>query len=208
MKIPALLVLLALLTSPALAGNWFGSGPWANGAYYPGQYDGVYSATAFSTNGGSIVSGVIGFGLQNGSPTTLTNTTETTSIAVNPAQNYYVLFANGQTFAGTTVANINNNTKFVTGSLLTTTSKGRSTIVDIVTSSGGDFPVALTNKGIFVEPGATGSGGFRASVNSFKGVFTFSGEGAYRSLPADANLAATDDYFSLSGIKVSNLTQQ
>jgi hypothetical protein len=53
MKTPALLVLLALLTPPAFAGNWFGSGPWANGMYYPGQLDGRYFANVYNNLGGT-----------------------------------------------------------------------------------------------------------------------------------------------------------
>ena len=29
------LLAIALATNASLAGNWFGSGPWANGTYYP-----------------------------------------------------------------------------------------------------------------------------------------------------------------------------
>jgi len=41
------------MASPALAGNGFGSGPWANGAYYPGQLDGRYFANVYNNLGGT-----------------------------------------------------------------------------------------------------------------------------------------------------------
>jgi len=50
--LPLLAVYLA--ASPALAGNWFGSGPWANGAYYPGQLDGRYYANVYNNVGGTL----------------------------------------------------------------------------------------------------------------------------------------------------------
>ena len=44
---------IALATNASLAGNWFGSGPWANGTYYPGQLDGRYFANVYNNVGGS-----------------------------------------------------------------------------------------------------------------------------------------------------------
>ena len=32
---------ITLTAQASFGGNWLGSGPWANGAYYPGQFDGV-----------------------------------------------------------------------------------------------------------------------------------------------------------------------
>ena len=55
MKRWILLPLLLAATSPALAGNWFGSGPWASGAYYPGQLDGRYFANVYNNLGGLYV---------------------------------------------------------------------------------------------------------------------------------------------------------
>jgi hypothetical protein len=48
-----LLLPLLLTATPALAGNWFGSGPWADGTYYPGQLDGRYFANVYNNLGGT-----------------------------------------------------------------------------------------------------------------------------------------------------------
>lgn len=47
------LLVLHLSVGSLLAGNWFGSGPWANGAYYPGQLDGRYFANVYNNLGGT-----------------------------------------------------------------------------------------------------------------------------------------------------------
>ena len=47
------LFVLHLSVGAALAGNWFGSGPWANGTYYPGQLDGRYFANVYNNLGGA-----------------------------------------------------------------------------------------------------------------------------------------------------------
>jgi len=52
-KILLPVVVLHLSASAILAGNWFGSGPWANGAYYPGQLDGRYFANVYNNLGGT-----------------------------------------------------------------------------------------------------------------------------------------------------------
>lgn len=44
---------LGISSSQILAGNWFGSGPWANGTYYPGQLDGRYFANVYNNLGGT-----------------------------------------------------------------------------------------------------------------------------------------------------------
>jgi hypothetical protein len=207
MKIATTLLLLALSTLPASAGNWFGSGPWANGAYYPGQFDGVYSATMF---GGTpqVVSGVLGFGLRNGSPTTLTNiaTTATNAITVDPSQNYFVVFLEGRTFAGVTVAAVNNDASNVSGGLFNGVSQP--TFTTLVTTN---FPGA-TNQTVTVttlSAANTCSGGFNASLTGKKAVITFSGNNTGR-LRTSLNGTPTGptNSFSLSGLKVGNQTAQ
>jgi len=184
----ALLIVAVFLAIGATtkAGS-IGPGPWANGAYYPEQFDGIYSASMF---GGStaVVSGVLGFGLDNGSPSTTTNSTTTTgggtnstatTITVNRFQNYFVTFIDGRTYAGATIANINSQTDQVTGGLFN----------GVAESSGTDANTA--------------SGGFVASLTGKKDIITFSGNNtgtvqtATNGVPVDPLIT-----FSLNGMKV------
>ena len=113
--------LVILLTGHlALAGNWFGSGPWANATYYPGNLDGKYQASVFGNN----ISGVIGFALRDGAPTTTvtsqlntTNNSSQATLTVDPFQNYFVIFVEGRTYTGISTASINYNNNTVTGAL-------------------------------------------------------------------------------------------
>jgi len=112
--------LALLLVSPALAGNWFGSGPWANATYYPGNLDGKYQAAVFGNN----ISGVLGFALRDGAPTTTvtsqlntTNNSSQSTLTVDPFQNYFVIFVQGRTYSGISTASINYNNDTVTGVL-------------------------------------------------------------------------------------------
>jgi hypothetical protein len=123
-------IALCLSGSAALAGNWFGSGPWANATYYPGSLDGKYQAAVFGAN----VSGVLGFAIRDGSPPFLqsqsnqtvplnSNTTSIISsqeIGVDGSLNYYAIFVNGRTYVGTTAAGINYDNSSVTGTLIGT----------------------------------------------------------------------------------------
>ena len=126
------LLALAVCSSHALAGNWFGSGPWANATYFPGNLDGKYQAAVFGAN----VSGVLGFAIRDGAPPFLqTQTQELTSlnsggsnnaivsnqqIGIDRSLNYYAIFVNGRTYVGTTAAAINYDNSSVTGSLIGT----------------------------------------------------------------------------------------
>jgi hypothetical protein len=203
--LPALAAFLLPL-SPAFSGNWFGPGPWANGAYYPGQYDGVYSATMFNGNP-SVISGVLGFGLQNGAPTTATNSTVSdtgvqNSITVDPFQNYFVAFVNGRTYAGLTVANIDNQSDQVSGGLYN--GEAAPTISVIATTN---FP-GTTNQTVTlteVSSANTAGGGFVASLTGKKDVITFSGNNS-GTLQESSNGSpvGTASTFSLNGMKVGN----
>jgi len=128
---------LLLLATPALAGNWFGSGPWANATYYPGNLDGKYQASVTGVN----TAGVLGFAIRDGAPPFLQLENQSLSdnaliadtVAVNQqieldrSLNYYAIFVNGRAYAGTTAAGINYNASTVTGTLL------------------GSTPISLTN---------------------------------------------------------------
>lgn len=176
-----------LLASTSLAGNWFGSGPWANGAYYPGQFDGVYSASMFGGSP-SVVSGVLGFGIRNGSPSTSTNSEVTTNsvqntITVDPFQNYFVAFIDGRTYAGVTIATINNQTDQVSGGLFNGVAQPTGTNAN------------------------TASGGFNASLTGQKDVITFSGNNT-GTIQTSTNGEPVDplNTFSLNGMKVGDQT--
>jgi hypothetical protein len=117
------LILLAASLSHSLAGNWFGSGPWANATYYPGNLDGKYQAAVYGNN----ISGVLGFALRDGAPTISTNTSttsagstnsSTSTTVVDPLQNYFVIFVEGRSYSGLTTASINYDNSTVTGGLI------------------------------------------------------------------------------------------
>jgi hypothetical protein len=176
-----LIVAVFLAIAATTKAGSFGPGPWANGAYYPGQFDGVYSATVFGNN----TSGVFGFALQAGSPTIITNSesTTTTNLSVvqstvipDPWQNYFLIFFNGVTYYGTTFATINVNSKTVAGAMYD-----------------GQGVISATNY-------SYASGGFTASLTSDKSPVTFSGNntGQFQIVGGAGTL------FSLNGIKVSD----
>jgi hypothetical protein len=170
--------LISFVASSALAGSFFGPGPWANGAYYPGQFDGKYSATVFGNN----TSGVLGFALKAGSPTTATNSLVLTNgiqntIIVDGSQNYWLVFLNGVTYAGETIGSINVSSKQVTGALYNGSGRVNATTFSFA------------------------SGGFTANLTSDKSPITFIGNNTGQL--AVAGGAATT--FSLNGIKVSDI---
>ena len=174
------------LASTSLAGNWFGPGPFANGAYYPGQFDGVYSASIFGGSP-SVVSGVLGFGLRNGAPSTITNSTVTNTnfiqntIVVDPFQNYFLAFIDGRTFAGATLANINNQTDKVSGGLFNGVAQPTGTVTN------------------------TASGGFIASLTGKKDVITFSGNNTGTIQTSTNGVpVGLPNKFSLNGLKLGN----
>ena len=180
----ALLIVAVFLAIGATtkAGS-FGPGPWANGAYYPGQFDGVYSATVFGNN----TSGVFGFALQAGSPTIITNSESTTStnlsvvqstVIPDPWQNYFLIFFNGVTYYGTTFATINVNSKTVAGAMYD-----------------GQGVISATNY-------SYASGGFTASLTSDKSPLTFSGNNTGQL----QIVGGAGTLFSLNGIKVSDIS--
>jgi hypothetical protein len=183
MKIWLSSLMVAVFAPSVLAGNFFGPNPWANGAYYPGQLDGKYSATVFDNN----TSGVLGFALRNGSPTIVTNTqsTVTTNISVvqstvipDPWQNYFLIFFNGVTYYGTTFATINVDSKQVAGALY-----------------GGQGVISATNLSF-------ASGGFTATLTSDKSPITFVGNNTGQL----QIVGGPSTRFSLNGIKISDTT--
>jgi len=175
-----------LAVNVSLAGNWFGSGPWANDAYYPGQLDGKYQASVTGVN----IAGAVGFAFQDGAPTssssTVTAAGASNNITVDPSLNYFVIFVQGVTYSGTTTATINLDQNTVTGAfysgssafstventeiLFITNSTTEGTTVTTATQTTTVLDnLSLLNRGV--------NGGFVASINSKNSLFNFSGTG-------------------------------
>ena len=274
MKIPTLLVILALSTTPALAGNWFGSGPWANGMYYPGQLDGRYFAnvynnlggtftrvsttnTFFTTNivtntvisnnipevvisntvtgpffetnttiTGSVVSGVISFGIRDGTAPFVSGRTAASSVggslggaasagssstalealSLDNSLNNFLVYVNGDVFVGATSANINPKSSSVSGVMANGIGRNIYRLAtNSVAAGGGGAAVAGTTTVVLSIPSATASGYFNANVNNNKSPYTFAGGGTIAVATAvggGSELDGTHD-FNLNGIKTS-----
>jgi hypothetical protein len=133
MKSIASLLFLVFSALPAFSANWFGSGPWSSGAYYPGATDGKYQAAVSGNN----IAGVIGFAIREGSPTVLTRTNQqnggtttntlgtasleaatATAQVFDETQNYFVIFVEGRTYSGLAIGTVNPIGNTVTGTLL------------------------------------------------------------------------------------------
>ncbi len=192
---------LTLAASSAFAGS-FGPGPWANGAYYDGQFNGYYSATV---SGSNAISGIIGFGLNNGTPTTLTNSAAT-SITVNPNDNYFVIYLDGRTYAGTTIANINLNSKQVSGGLVGGIGPNYTGFLTNTQVSGPNDSRTTNSTVTTFTYGTSGSGGFSANLTSDKAMVTFAGNntGTFATSVSTNDLPTATNTFSLNGIKVGN----
>jgi hypothetical protein len=229
---------LATLSSIASAGNFFGSGPWANGWYYPGQMDGKYQASVTGVN----IAGAVGFAFRDGAPTVSTNSTASTSttagggassvvqnnIAVDPTQNYFLIFVQGMTYSGITTAAMNVEQSTVTGALYSGQNTfGTVDVNTVVVTNGTTVEVttpqldnlSLLNRGV--------NGGFTATMDSKKATLTFSGTGelsapafpqAIQGFDTNGNVVAPDKFisdavtavietatvpFDINGIKVS-----
>ena len=185
----ALAILCLPFTSLSKAGG-FGPGPWANGAYYEGQFDGTYTATVFADPGtqpdgtfsGTVISGVVGFALTGGSPRTIGDPP-----VIDNNKNFYAIFANGLTFIGTTYANVDINEKTVAGAFT---------------------PSSFTPAGAGFAIEDFGGGSFIADIDSDNAMFTFSGNGLLNTslFPiAGAPTGPSDGVrFEINGIKVAN----
>lgn len=183
------------LAATASAGN-LGPAPWNNGAYYQKQFDGTYSAVVYASPGmtnapvtgapvftGTVVSGVVGFALTDGMPRTIPVLSPPT---IDNSKNFYAIFANGFTFSGQTLANINIDRKTVAGTFK---------------------PSQYPELGVATESFMGGS--FIAKITSDKAIFTFSGDGMLSTtlkplsgtppLPTSSGIV-----FQIDGIKASN----
>ena len=263
---------IALATNASLAGNWFGSGPWANGTYYPGQLDGRYFANVYNNVGGtftkvsttnsyfttnqvvtttstniggltntvvettnvvtgplletntvvngSVVSGVIGFGIRDGTqPFNAQGASATTqgggasvgtsssaalqALALDNSLNNFLIYVNGDVYIGTTAANINPDSSTVSGVLANGSGGNRYQLFTNQSTSG--FVVANTGVQVVSLPSATASGYFNANVNNNKATYTFSGNGTIAIATASGGTSDVDGThnFQLNGIKTS-----
>ncbi|MEI6537472.1 MAG: hypothetical protein WCN98_19165 [Verrucomicrobiaceae bacterium] len=266
LTLPSLLT--ACLLQSAVAGG-FGPGPWANGAYYPGQLDGRYSANVYNDNVGNsqttssttnsnlvtntftttvitnigglsvtstittngvttalttnekisptVVSGVLGFGIKNGTPsvTTSSNAASATagtevssssslqSIGLEPSYNYFLIYVNGDTFVGTTAANINPNSETVSGALVN--GSGRPSYQLFTNQTASTFAVANTGVEVISLPSATASGYFNANVKKNKSPYTFKGDGTLAISSSGGSPGNEGFYdFNVDGIKSGN----
>jgi hypothetical protein len=255
-----LLLAIALSANVSRAGNWFGSGPWANGTYYPGQLDGRYFANVYNNVGGtftrvsttnsffttnqvvtteitntgglavtniittnvvtgplletntvilgSVVSGVISFGIRDGLPAAGTQNTTASSFAaqsvtVDPSLNNFLVYVNGDVYVGTTSANINPESSTVSGILAN--GAGRTRYQLFTNQTAGTFSVANTGVEVISIPSASASGYFNANVNNNKATYTFAGGGTIAIATAVGGGSEVDGThnFQLNGIKTS-----
>lgn len=262
------------MASALLAGGSPG-GPWANGAYYPGQLDGRYSANVyndaqagggiFSTNaftvatnlvtsistlidtnttppsavlitnvntvvttnitspaGQNVVSGILGFAVRNGTPAVTSSSNSSAAalpgagtvnssssaaqlaqIGLDPSMNYFLVYVNGDVYAGQTAANINPRSSSVNGALVN--GSGRNTyqlFTNQTTDSGGG--VANTGVEVISLPTATASGYFNAKVKNNKSPYIFKGNGEISVHDSGSSIPGDRVYpFKVDGIKAS-----
>lgn len=126
-----------------------GSGPWANGTYYPGNLDGKYQAAVSGAN----TAGILGFALSDGSPVFRQTTQQQsgggsnstsqriTELNLDTSVNYYAIFVNGRTYTGNTVASVNYPKSTVTGTLqgssaTTNTTVNNQLVTQLITNIG------------------------------------------------------------------------
>jgi hypothetical protein len=172
----------------------------------------VAHTTKTDSSAAGVVSGVVGFGVNGGSPSVSSNGTTTTTVGssaginVDSSENYFVIYVDGMCYAGQTAAGINLHTQRVAGSLLQ--------------GSGGDFNAVLPqettspngNKTVTYQtvtvPASAANGYFNAKIKSDQSPFIFKGAGEISIVENLVNLdtaGETATYpFNLDGIKVSD----
>lgn len=252
---------IGITGGPALAGNWFGPGPWPGGTYSPRQLDGRYFANVYNNRGGtfsrvsttnsffttnqvvtttvtntggltltntittnvvtgpllktnttilgSVVSGVVSFGISDGLPAAGTQNTAASSFAaqsvnVDPSLNNFLVYVNGDVYVGTTSANINAKSSTVSGILVNGAGRTRYQLFTNQ-STGGGIGVANVGVEVISIPSASASGFFNANVNNNKATYTFAGRGAINISTAVGGGSDVDGThnFQLNGIKTS-----
>jgi len=248
-----------------------GSGPWANGAYYPGQLDGRYFATMYNNvdgtfrrvsttntffttnqqtttvisnigglpvtnivttnvvNGpllqtnttikGSVVSGVMGFGIRGGTQPFVNASTVAVgaegvagsansssalqSLSIDRSLNNFLVYVNGDVYVGTTAANINGPGSSVSGVLAN--GAGRTLYQLFTNQAAGVLAVANVGVEVISLPSATASGFFNGTVENDKSPYTFEGDGKITIATASGATSEIDGThdFNVDGVKTS-----
>jgi len=212
-------LLTALSSAPLFAGA--GTGPWALGAYYPGQLDGKYQASVSGNN----ITGVVGFAIINGGLPFASRANAgggadagggaaDAAVAVNDdlagvdeTQNYFAIFVEGRTYTGRTVGMIDINRKKVTGTLIglqpsfSYTELNISQSTAIVNSAGdieiitGETTVPILDNLSLINRGL--SGGFTANLKNTKNLMTFKGTGELATPAQTQTITANPPTFTL-----------
>jgi hypothetical protein len=175
---------------------------------------------------GSVVSGVIGFGIRDGTPpfvtsrtvassvggasggtaSTASSSTALESLALDSSLNNFLVYVNGDVYVGQTSANINSQSSAVSGVLAN--GVGRNTyrlVTNTVAAGGGGASVAGSTTVVISLPTASASGYFNANVNNNKATYTFNGSGTIAIATAVGGGSEVDGAhnFQLDGIKTS-----
>lgn len=216
--------LFAIASSASLLAG-AGTGPWALGAYYPGQLDGKYQAAVSGNN----ITGVVGFAIINGglpfsarstalgggtgttaggsgpdSGSSGTSTSVNTDLAVDETQNYFAIFVEGRTYTGRTVGMIDINRKKVTGTLIGLQPSFAYRELSISQSAVvGDPPEIVTATTTvpvldnlpLLNRGL--SGGFTANLKNTKNLMTFKGTGELATPAQTQTVTASPPSFTL-----------
>lgn len=258
-----------------------GSGPWADGAYYPGQLDGRYFATIYNnvdgtfrrvsttnaffttnqqtttvisnigglpvtnsvttnvvtsglqtntTTRGSVVSGVMGFGIRGGTQPFVNASTVAVgaggfggggdisgvansssalqSLALDRSLNNFLVYVNGDVYVGTTAANINGPSGSVSGVLANGAGRTR---YQLFTNQAVAVASVAANVGIEIisVPSATASGFFNGKVKNNKSPYTFNGDGEITIATAIGTASEVDGThdFNVDGVKTSGVSE-
>jgi hypothetical protein len=167
-----------------------------------------------------VVSGVIGFGIRDGTPpfnaqsasattqggdasTGVSSSAALQALALDNSLNNFLIYVNGDVYIGTTAANINPDSSTVSGVLANGSGGNRYQLFTNQTAT--DFAVANTGVEVVSLPSATASGYFNASVNNNKATYTFNGSGTIAIATASGSTSEVDGThnFQLNGIKTS-----
>jgi len=166
---------------------------------------------------GSVISGILGFGIKDGVPSVVgaSGSTEGGAGAGNasvgsfqvpsfdPTLNNFVIYVNGDVYVGTTAANINPSSSTVAGALIN--GAGRARYQVFTNQEAGVASVADVGVQVISLPSATASGYFNANVKNNKSPYTFKGKGTISIATASGASSFIDGIhqFNLNGIKTS-----
>jgi len=168
---------------------------------------------------GSVVSGVIGFGIRDGAPPfvnastvavgaegvsgTANSSSALQLLSLDRSLNNFLVYVNGDVYIGTTSANINADSSTVSGVLAN--GAGRTRYQVFTNQAAGVASVANVGVEVISIPSATASGYFNANVNNNKATYTFDGGGTIAIATAVGGASEVDGShnFQLNGIKTS-----